>query len=61
MSYLHPLAAMSIVEVPAGTEIEKDGERLTVTDCSIVLRGREMFMTPSNYSTLKHNEKVTQL
>lgn len=52
------LNGIDIVEVPAGTEIEHEGEKLIVTDTQAVTKGRIIYMTAFHVSALKSHPSV---
>ena len=47
------LAGMDIIEVKPGTEIEHNGEKMTVTDSNAVTLGRKVYVTPLIYIRLR--------
>ena len=51
-------SGLMIHQVEPGTEIEHDGEKLTVTDTQAVHRGRDVYVTPKQYAALKANSDV---
>ena len=44
---------IDIIEVEPGTEIEHEGEKMTVTDRNAVTLGRKIYVTPSVYIRLR--------
>lgn len=44
---------IEIIAVEPGTEIEHEGEKLTVTETNAVHLGRRMYMTPAHVAALK--------
>ena len=51
---------IDIVQVEAGTEIEHEGETMTVTDTQAVQRNGQMFVTKAVFDRLKQNSKPTR-
>jgi hypothetical protein len=49
---------MDIIEVESGTEIEHEGEKLTVTETQAVTKGRKIYMTAAHIAALKAHPSV---
>lgn len=46
-------SGLDIIEVTPGTEIEHNGEKLTVTDTQAVTKGQTIYVTPKQYEAIK--------
>ncbi len=46
-------AGIEIIAVESGTEIEHEGEKLTVTETQAVHKGRRIYMTEKQVAALK--------
>ena len=46
-------SGLDIIEVEPGTEIEHEGEKMTVTDKNSVTLGRKIYVTPLTYIRLR--------
>lgn len=49
---------IDIIEVEPGTEIEHEGEKLTVTETNAVRKGAHIYMTPTKVAALKADPRV---
>lgn len=54
-----PLGSVQVIEVAPGTEIEHDGQKLTVTDTQAVRKGDRFYVTPKQLAAIKAHPKVT--
>lgn len=52
-------SGIDIVPVAEGTEIECDGEKLTVTASNAVAKGRTFYVTHAHLAALKASKHVT--